>query len=136
MDRASLLEAVRNRGSYDFVRSGGPGGQNVNKVNTKVILRIALDELSLKGDEYTRVSRRLANRLNGAGELVIHSSETRSQALNRERAEERAVTLIAEAARPQKKRRPTKPGRAAKERRLERKKARGEKKRLRQDPEE
>lgn len=131
-----LSEAVRREGRVDFARSGGPGGQNVNKVNSKVVLSVPVERLPLSEDALGRVRRRLGNRINSEGELVIHAAETRSQTTNREQAVERAVALIREAARPTKRRRPTKPTRGAKERRLKKKKARGEKKRLRRDPEE
>lgn len=135
MERTALAESLRNAGSYEFARSGGPGGQNVNKLNTKVVLRVPLEELDLSREERDRVRRLLANRLNQEGELVIHSSETRSQATNRERAERRALDLLEQAATPQKKRRKTRPSKAARERRIQEKKRRGEKKRLRRDPE-
>jgi ribosome-associated protein len=100
-----------------------------------VVLRVPVEELALSEEEKQRVFRLLSNRLNREGELVIHSSETRSQTTNRQRAEARAYTLLREAARPQKKRRKTRPGKAARERRIEEKKRRGEKKRMRRDPE-
>ena len=135
MDDERLLDSLGKKGHFEFTRSGGPGGQNVNKVSTKVVLRIPLDQLGLTAEEEQRVRRKLSNRLNSEGELVIHSSETRSQALNRERAQRRALALISEALRPPKYRRKTKPSRAAKERRLKQKKRRGEKKRWRRPPE-
>jgi ribosome-associated protein len=135
MDQDALAESLRNAASFDFARSGGPGGQNVNKLNTKVVLRVPLKELALSQEERERVRRLLANRLNQAGELVIHSSETRSQTSNRERAEARALALLSQAATPQKRRRKTRPSKAARERRIEEKKRRGQKKRLRRDPE-
>ena len=135
MNRDDLAESLRNSATYDFARSGGPGGQNVNKLNTKVVLRVPLEELHLSEEERQRVRRLLENRINQEGELVIHSSETRSQATNRERAEARALALIAQAATPQKRRKRTRPSKAARERRIQEKKQRGEKKRLRRDPE-
>ncbi len=135
MDEAALFDSLLRAATYEFARSGGPGGQNVNKLNTKVVLRVPLEELALSEEEKQRAARVLANRLNREGELVIHSSETRSQSSNRERAESRALSLIAEATKPQKKRRKTRPSKRARERRIEKKKQRGEKKRLRRDPE-
>lgn len=135
MDEAALFDSLLRAATYEFARSGGPGGQNVNKLNTKVVLRVPLDELALSEEEKQRAARVLANRLNREGELVIHSSETRSQSTNRERAENRALSLLTEAAKPQKKRRKTRPSKRARERRIEKKKRRGEKKRLRRDPE-
>ena len=135
MDEAALLDSIRHSATEEFARSGGPGGQNVNKTSTKVVLRVPVDELSLSEEEKQRVLRRLSNRLNREGELVIHSSETRSQTANRDRAEARAFALLRDAARTQKKRRKTRPSKAAREHRIEEKKRRGQKKRVRRDPE-
>lgn len=135
MNRDTLAESLRKSATYEFARSGGPGGQNVNKLNTKVVLRVPLRELDLSEEERQRVRRLLKNRINQEGELVVHSSETRSQGTNRERAEARALALIAQAATPRKRRKRTRPSKAARERRIQEKKQRGEKKRLRKDPE-
>ena len=135
MNRDDLAESLRNSATYDFARSSGPGGQKVNKLNTKLVLRVPLEELHFSEEERERGRRLLENRINQEGELVIHSSETRSQATNRERAEARALALIAQAATPQKRRKRTRPSKAARERRIQEKKQRGEKKRLRQNPE-
>ncbi|MFP4301843.1 MAG: alternative ribosome rescue aminoacyl-tRNA hydrolase ArfB [Spirochaetaceae bacterium] len=135
MDEGALLDSIRRSATEEFSRSGGPGGQNVNKTSTKVVLRVPVGELALSEEEKERVLRRLSNRLNREGELVIHSSETRSQTTNRYRAEARAYALLRDAATPQKKRRKTRPSKAARERRIEEKKRRGEKKRMRRDPE-
>ncbi len=118
MTRIELIEAIRQISREEFSRSSGPGGQNVNKVNTQVTLRIPIDLLELRADESDRVRRRLANRCNAEGELVIQVSDTRSQHANREIAVERAADLIAYALRRPKKRRPTRPSAAARERRL------------------
>jgi ribosome-associated protein len=134
MSRAQLSETVQRVAHLSFSRSGGPGGQNVNKVNTQAVLRVPIASLGLLEDEEQRVRRRLANRITASGELILHSSETRSQLRNRELAIERAVDLIERARHPAPKRKPTRPGRAAKERRLRQKKARAERKRHRQTP--
>ncbi|MDR2767273.1 MAG: aminoacyl-tRNA hydrolase [Treponema sp.] len=142
-----LLHASIRAASYaSFSRSGGPGGQNVNKLNTKVTLRVPLAALEgLSAAERDRLVRVLSPRLSGprrspqtaggeadagesGGELVIASSEERSQRVNLERAYARAEALVSAAARLPKQRRPTKPGKAARERRLAEKRRQGEKK--------
>ncbi len=135
MDREQLTAWIREAGEESFSRSGGPGGQNVNKVNTKVTLKLPVDEIpGLDVEEHERLRTRLGNRINESGELVVRASEKRSQIENRKAAEERAASLILEAVKPGRKRKPTKPGRAARERRLKEKKKRAERKKQRKPP--
>lgn len=129
-----IYRHIEEHAEEEFSRSGGPGGQHVNKTSSKVTLRIPIAVLPLPPEERNRVEEALSGRITTEGDLIIHSSETRSQAGNRQRAYERAASLIASAAAPPKKRKKTKPSRAAKERRLEKKRKRGEKKRLRKPP--
>ena len=129
-----LRRSIENNAVEEFSRSGGPGGQHVNKSNTKVTLKVPLSSLPVQDEERQRVGHMLAGKINAEGEIVIQSSETRSQAENRRRACERAARLIDSALTPKKKRRPTGPSRAAKERRLQKKRRRGEKKRYRKPP--
>lgn len=121
---ADLLRAV-------FSRSGGPGGQNVNKVETRVTIEVDVDALPLPEDRKARVRERLASRINREGVLRVTSQVARSQSDNRERALGRMEELLRESLIEQKPRRKTRVPRGVKEKRLEEKKKRGEKKRLR-----
>ncbi|MDR1970931.1 MAG: aminoacyl-tRNA hydrolase [Treponema sp.] len=129
MDVSLLYASIRSRGRVNFSRSGGPGGQNVNKVNTQVCLRLRLGDLEgLSEAETARLRGALASRITVEDELVIKSGEERSQRTNLERAYSRLEHIITAAARLPKYRRPTKPSRTARENRLQTKRLQGQKK--------
>ena len=129
MNIALLHQSIRYAAEAGFSRSGGPGGQNVNKVNTKVTLRLRLADLAgLTEAEMAHLQTALANRITGEGEIVIASDEERSQRINLERAYFRMEALVATAALLPKHRRPTRPGKTAREKRLKAKKHHGQKK--------
>jgi len=118
----------------DFVRSSGPGGQNVNKVATAVQLRFDVaGSPSLPEDVRQRLSKLAGRRLTEDGVLVIDARRFRTQERNRQDAIDRLVRLIRQAARKPITRRRTRPTLASRRRRLEDKRRRGETKRRRRD---
>jgi ribosome-associated protein len=117
---------------FSFVSSGGPGGQNVNKRATKAELRLYLADLPVHLDVLQRLVVLAGQRLTDDGELVITADEHRSQARNKAECLDRLRDLIVRAKVRPRKRKPTKPTRSSRERRLKSKREVSEKKRTRQ----
>lgn len=131
--RAGRLEIPLGEVKFRFARSGGPGGQNVNKRETQVelIFDVAASP-SLGPRQRERVMRKLASRIDARGRLRLVVTDERTQGRNREIALERFCGLLKDALKPDPpKRRKTRPSRAARERRLDDKKARSKTKRER-----
>jgi ribosome-associated protein len=133
----NLNEDFRNRDfSAEFIfsasRSSGPGGQNVNKVNSKIELRFPVIQTSLLSDaEKQTILDKLKKKINSAGELIITVQTGRSQLTNKEEAIEKFYDLLTKALTPRKKRKSTVPTPESIEKRLEQKRKTGEKKILR-----
>ncbi len=124
--------------TFTATRSSGPGGQNVNKVNTRMELRLAVEVLGgpgrLSHAAMERFRRLAAGRINKEEELILASGRFRSQARNKQACLDLLRELVLEARVVPRPRRPTRPGRGAVQRRLREKKIRGEIKQRRQRP--
>lgn len=126
---------LRNELLFSTSRSGGPGGQHVNKVETKVTLRFDVGRSAiLTQSEKEIITRSLAHRLNKDNVLQLTAQDSRSQLDNKEEVIRKFDNLLAGAFRKRKSRKATKPSRTAKAKRLHTKKANSEKKKWRQKP--
>jgi len=131
----SQLAIPRQELRFTFVRSSGPGGQNVNKVASKAVMRWAVTASAALPDEIRgRLITRAARQINDRGELVLTSQRYRDQARNIEDCLEKLRQLILAASHKPRRRKKTRPTRASKEERLDSKRATSEKKRRRTPP--
>lgn len=126
------MKIPRNRLQISFSRSGGPGGQNVNKVETRVEVRFRVADADwIPPETKARLRKREHRRINVDGELVLHESRHRSQTRNLEECIEKLESLLDAANRRPRRRIPTAPTRASRERRLSAKRKLADKKRNR-----
>jgi ribosome-associated protein len=132
----SIKEQLLAEVQFSASRSGGPGGQNVNKVNTKIELRFSVQESEVfDEDQKQLILLKLKNRINNQGELLVTSSAERTQWRNKEKATRKFFELIEKALTKPRKRKKTQPTVASQLKRIENKKKRGQKKQLRKSPE-
>ena len=130
------LEIPDSELSFRYARSSGPGGQNVNKVATKVTLLFPVAEsTALSEPQKELVRQALGNRISKDGILHVTSERHRTRSANQRDAVDRFAELLAAALRPRRRRRATRVPESSRRRRLEGKRRRGEKKRLRSRPE-
>jgi len=124
MNVSTVRRWIEVNGIETFSRSSGPGGQNVNKVSTKALLRVSVAALEgVTDEERARLLVKLGTKLTTDGDLIVQVQDERSQLLNRELAVERVLRILEIALHRPKPRHKTKPTKASKERRLTAKKA-------------
>ena len=126
------LQIPREELAFEASRSGGPGGQNVNKVNTRIMLRFDVASSPALSDwQRARIRSRLATRITKDGVLVVVSQRHRTQRANRQATVERFAELLCEALKRKRVRKKTKPSRGSVERRLDSKKRHSRRKQAR-----
>jgi ribosome-associated protein len=126
------ISGILEEATFSFARSSGPGGQHVNKTETKAELRFDIDQsLVLTDTEKWRLKQKLRNKISAEGILIVTSQESRSQSKNKALAEEKMTIIIQEALKKPKPRLRTHPSRRSIEKRIEKKKMRSEKKKHR-----
>ena len=131
----SKVAIPRSELRFTFVRSSGPGGQNVNKVASKAVLRWSVRNSAALSDEIReRLLARLARRINDRGELILTSQRYRDQSKNIDDCLNKLQSLVAAAAVPPRRRKKTRPPKSARETRLREKRVTGEKKQRRRLP--
>jgi ribosome-associated protein len=120
---------------YSTSKSSGPGGQNVNKVNTKVELRFSLIATTLFSEaEKELIFKTLANKINNEGEIILVSQSGRTQLQNKAAVTDKFFELVSRSLTIPEKRLPTKPSHSSRMKRLEAKRIRGEVKKMRKEP--
>lgn len=132
----SIKEQLLAEVQFSASRSGGPGGQNVNKVNTKIELRFPVQESAVLDENQKQlILLKLKNRINNENELLVTSSVERTQWKNKEKATRKFFELVEKSLTKPRKRKKTQPTAASKLKRIENKKKLGQKKQLRKPPE-
>lgn len=135
LDVTANIRVEENELDFSFARSGGPGGQHVNKTSSKVILRWNVDDSpGVPGPVKRRFKQQFRTRINDDGELVIDCDDTRSQHRNKEIVLERLGEMLRSVARPPKRRIKTKPSRSKLKKRRKARERHKEKKKQRRKP--
>ncbi len=134
-ERAPNIEDIKEELLFTTSRSSGPGGQNVNKVNSKVILKWDVgNSTQINENQKGIIFHKLKSRLTKDGVLVLQEQESRSQLVNKEQVIIKLNDLLRKAFTVRKKRKPTKPTKSSVQKRVKEKKLKGEKKQWRQKP--
>ncbi len=134
MNRVLIESFVRNNIEFSFSHSSGSGGQNVNKLNTKVQAKLALSKITFFTDEeLNRIRIYLKNRINRKDEIILQVQQERKQNINKEIAINRIINLLINSLKRKKKRIKTRPSKSSIERRLKFKKLRSIRKKQRSE---